>query len=178
MKMREIISVILALGIVIIAVWIMEKSIRKQTTGHTTEHITANQEHRPPEQDSINQRGAIEKSSNNVIKCIEDGRTIYSDKPCKDSAHTLPLDLKDNAGIVSPSQESINRVMTRQTALRTEESRTTTPTISVIGKSKTIDCAEVKAAIEQLDSLARQPQSAFQQDQIRQERVRLTAITC
>jgi hypothetical protein len=128
----------------------------------------------------------------NINKCLVNGKTIYSDRACPSNAIRHSVEMHHAKGIVSPDRDTVTdtihriedeswvnavpgRSITRTT---TRQGKTTTSTLDNPSRTraklshdnKQVICGAISSRIDQLDAMARQPQSASGQDWIRQEK--------
>lgn len=130
----------------------------------------------------------------NINKCVLNGKTVYSDQTCPGNAVKKPVELHHAAGIVSPDRDTVTDTINRiqdenwvnavpgrsKTRTTTRQGNTTTHSFdnplpaqatAPINNKKSV-CDAISARIDQLDSMARQPQSGSGQDWIKQEKTR------
>lgn len=127
-----------------------------------------------------------------INKCIIDGKTIYSDEKCPQNASREQVEIHHAAGIVSPDRETVTDTINRMHAerwLNAEPGRSITRTTTRKGETteytvenplpkrasssttqQGVDCEAIQKRIARLDALARQPQKARRQEQIRREK--------
>lgn len=115
-------------------------------------------------------RQGIRPGGSGIINCTVNGKTIYSDQECPDGARTHQVTLHDTAGVISPKKETLLHQPSQRVAA--ENTQFIPPQSLADAPPQTIqaECAYLNLHIEQLDSMARQPQSGQMQDWIRQER--------
>jgi hypothetical protein len=105
-----------------------------------------------------------------IIKCIMNGKTIYSDEKCPAGAATQQVKLHDTAGVVSPPKAILSKLTAERLASENALVLTLQKPVALPMQSKKTECEALNKHIEWLDSMARQPQTGQMQDWIRQER--------
>jgi hypothetical protein len=127
-----------------------------------------------------------------INKCIVNGKTIYSDEKCPRNAKQEEVEIHHAAGIVSPDRETVTDTINRMhderwvnaepgrsiTRTSTRKGETTEHTVenpipkraSRSATKQKVDCDAIQKRIARLDALARQPQKARRQEQIRREK--------
>lgn len=119
-----------------------------------------------------------------ILRCVVNGRTIYSDEKCPNGTESKELVLHHAAGIVSPPKAVLSELTAQRKAaeLAAERERELQQRVARTSQSKQAECQWLEKQIEHLDSLARQPQAGYTQDRIKEEkaaaRSRQFAIHC
>jgi hypothetical protein len=128
-----------------------------------------------------------------IFKCLVNGKTVYSDKPCARNAVRKPIELNHAAGIVSPDRDTVTDTVNRMyderwvnavpgrsiTRTTTRNGNTATNTINnplpipiaAPYSDKEAQCQAFSTRVDQLDAMARHPQSGRTMDWIRQQRL-------
>jgi hypothetical protein len=87
-----------------------------------------------------------------------------------------------SAGVVSPNKMLLAQLESRRRLNERAQGQSIVTTASVVGVNNTDECESLSRQIDHYDSLARQPQSAYMQDWIRQQKTsardRQFAIRC
>lgn len=109
-----------------------------------------------------------------IYKCVDKGKTIYSESPCKKNAyHENILEVNsDRMGNVSPDRQTIEetRARIREDMNRPNAQGTSTGRAARATSNKNFVCTSIDEEIRNLDSAARQPISGWQQDQIKDQK--------
>lgn len=109
-----------------------------------------------------------------VYKCVVKGKTIYSESPCAvDTTKQTKMEI-DNSdmGNVTYDRQTIDaaRSRIRQGMNQPGGAGTATGPANPTGEKRYV-CEAVKQDLENLDAAARQPNSAYAQDQIKQRKL-------
>jgi hypothetical protein len=127
-----------------------------------------------------------------VSKCLVNGKTVYTDSGCPHNAIRKEVEMNPMSGVVSPDRDTVNdtinrihdeawanavpgRSITRTTTRRGHTGvRTINNPLPVRqagpAPNKKTDCETLSTQANNLDSMARQPQSIFTQDWIKGEK--------
>lgn len=110
-----------------------------------------------------------------IQRCIVGGKTIYSDEKCPTGAEVKVIEMHHAAGIVSPPKPVLSELTAQRKAVEriAEQERDAVQRVARASRSKQSECQWLDEQIGYLDSLARQPQSGYSQDRIREERAAL-----
>jgi hypothetical protein len=112
-------------------------------------------------------------ASQNIFKCVSNGRTVYSDQACGPSAERLDVAVADTSGFVPASVKSLDdHVARRITTESVYEKSIQTQRVATAEQRKKMECEALAKHIAWLDSMSRQPQSRQAQDWIRDEKAR------
>lgn len=177
MKKEMIIPFFLACAVVLGALWafsefgLHESNRNQNATGLQTKDYPSQsllQQVRPSDPRAVGQEDRSIQGQ--VIKCVLNGKTIYSDEKCPAGAKTHQVQLYDTAGVVSPPKAVLSELTAQRIATENAQVQSLQQPVALPVQSKKIECDAIDKHIEWLDSMARQPQSAQRQDWIRQER--------
>lgn len=179
MKKEMIMSFFMACAVVLGVLWALsEFGLREPGRDHAMTGIGAKdypsqpsgQLTQPPSRASnpVAQESRFNQGS--VIKCVLNGKTIYSDEKCPAGASTHRVQLHDTAGVVSPPKAVLSELTAQRIAIENAQIQSLQQPAALPVQSKKVECDAIDKRIEWLDSMARQPQSAPTQDWIRQER--------
>jgi len=193
------VSFVLALAIVGAALWMLNAEYTRTVNGAmptSTSAPRALSSLPPPpsvikeqaSDTSLRQPEALvqdnERKAGQIRRCVVNGKTVYSDEKCPDGAESKALELHHAAGIVSPPKAVLGELTAQRKAaeLAAEQEREQQQRLARTAPSKQAECQWLEKRIEYLDSLARQPQSGYTQDRIKEEkaaaRSRQFAIHC
>ena len=125
-----------------------------------------------------------------IYKCVEKGKTLYSESPCRENAYNKDLFIArdEKMGNVSPDRETIEATRariredisaptsTQQTSRNGRTTNTTTTTTSqppAPAFDKRFICEAAENEIKSIDAQARQPNSAYTQDTLKNQKIRV-----
>jgi hypothetical protein len=194
MNKQLLYSVTLAIGIFAGGIWIADQSMRSNSTAdaddakeYQSDNANEAQASRSiipkPTDDTTGPAAATPSSASSAIsKCIVKGKVVYSDSGCPDGAKHQAVALHDSSGIVSPPKEHLADLTAKRKAAERAYALQAQAQVTSIGRSGGGGCEELDRRVAELDSMARQPQSAVMADWIRNERKavrdRQLAIRC
>lgn len=121
----------------------------------------------------MNPPHSVTPSASKIVKCVIDDKPIYTQGQCGNNVATQSVEIHETAGVVSPSRETVNQLMRRQAEMHRQEFEQMRPTVVIMEATDKKTCSDIADRINYLDSLARQPQLGYVQDDIRQERALL-----
>lgn len=112
--------------------------------------------------------------SDGIFKCITNGKTAYSDKPCGNASTANPLTLPpDTAGFLSPIREPIENLVARRiSSARENEKGIQIQKVATAEQTVKMECAALSKHIKWIEDMARQPQGAQVQDRLKDEKAR------
>ena len=121
-----------------------------------------------------------------IYKCVEKGKTLYSESPCKENAYNQNVFIAkdERMGNVSPDRETIEATRARireemkpnTNSVTTKNGDTITTTTTTIRSpaspsfDKKLICEKEEKKILAIDSAARQPNSPYEQDRLKQRK--------
>lgn len=180
MSKEMIFSVLLASGVVVFGVSLMNSSLlpltQKEAQIEQKQTTVGNQSSQISEHEQTQEAPAKIGNTETIAKCTIDGKVIYSDRPCPKNATLSQVEIHETSGIVTPSRDVVDRTMRRIEEERRRENQSTRSSLSVIEKPNKQLCNAYRADIDKYDSMARQPQSGSAQDWIREEIVRIRKL--
>jgi hypothetical protein len=121
---------------------------------------------------SIPQRDA---RTGQIFKCVANGKTVYADEPCANSASQKSLALHHSKGIVSPPKETLEFLTANRLAADKRYEQQMKAQFIQVQSSKAAECSLLQNQIDYIESMGRQPQSAATQDRLRQQKRDLIA---
>jgi protein subunit release factor B len=101
---------------------------------------------------------------------VANGKTVYADEPCANSAAEKYLALHQPKGIVSPPKETLEFLTAKRLAFEAQYVQSMKVQFNQTRSSKTNECNALQIRLERIESMGRQPQSAATQDWLRQEK--------
>lgn len=180
MNKEMIFSVLLALGVVLSGVALLNGSLTqmksKEDQTNPKPSTSENQPRQMNEREKTQEKPAAIDSTGKISKCTIGGKVIYSDTPCPKNGTVSQVEMHESSGIVTPSRVVVDRTMQRIEEEHRQENQGARSTIAVIEKPNKQLCDAYRADIDRYDAMARQPQSGYTQDWIRNEIVRIRKL--
>lgn len=170
MNKETIFSFLLACTVVFGGIALLSKSI-KQIQNNTNGQTNIDRHHAIEQAPEIAPQTSQPKSSG-INKCVLAGKIIYSDTECAPGSKSVAVKIEESAGIVSPDRGIVNATIERMAAEnKRNRERNPAPVASLeIPKKISPYCDSYKSQIEELDALARQANSSYATERIRQSR--------
>lgn len=126
---------------------------------------------------------------NRIYKCVEKGKTLYSESQCKENAYNENLFIArdEKMGSVSPDRETIEATRariredistppsTQQTTRNGSSTTTTTTTVTqppAPAFDKRMICEATENEIKAIETQARQANSAYTQDALKEQKTK------
>lgn len=186
MRKERLLSFVLAIGIVVAALWVAGQSLKNKADqrhggrvmekGGAGSKVSNNSAAGNLESDS-GEASSMKQAANrnaplqtDISKCIVNGKTIYSNQGCPEGAQGKAVPIHKSQGIVSPPKESLAELTAKRKAAEQSQAVQGQQRIAFVGPSNGVECAELDKRIASLDAMARQPQSGYMQDWIKERR--------
>jgi hypothetical protein len=174
MPNRTIFSFLLACATVFGAMVLMDRSILKLPgSGTAVTTSTTDQPLRQAPVPMVGPRTLLpptvqgDIAHGTVVKCIVNGKTVYSNETCPAGAKVKAVPMHITAGVVSPVKEDLAELTARRVSSEQAYQQSLPQQVNLPVQSKMAECEELGKYIEWLDGLARQPQSGQMQDWIK-----------
>jgi len=106
-------------------------------------------------------------------KCISSaGAATYSDGPCPSGTRTGEVSVKPDANLADGMPRAARQASMAQNRAIAQSVYEHERRVSMIVDSSSTECAQLNALIASIDAAARQPQSGFEQDRLKDQRRR------
>lgn len=175
MRKEIVISFLLACAVVFGAIWLVSKSLglKKSTNIFSVPEKILEKKIQGSAPNTYTSHSYTNTTDNQgIFKCMVDGKLIYSDQNCPKGSESKPVVLHESDGFISPPRDNLQELTARRIENeRAEERKFKFQQATDSTPSNKIVCNELHRYIDELNAMARQPQSGQMQDWIKQKKM-------